>query len=364
MNATNIGPVSSYNEWDPLEEVIVGIVDEAMLPSWNLINRICFPPGVFEEDPLRRGGGEPYPARQIEAAREELEGFAGMLTEAGVRVRRPDPMDFGASYDTPAWGVGNGFCAANPRDVLFVAGDKIIEVPMADRGRYFETWPYRSLLKEYFHAGARWTAAPRPQLTDELYDPDPDDPADPSRWITTEFEPTFDAADFVRCGRDIIGQRSHVTNDAGIAWLRRDLGDGYRVHLIEPKWQQAAHIDTTLMPIAPGRMLVNTKYFDPAGLPEAFADWEVLVPPEPVPLVDGTFTTVSSWISMNVLMLDERRVIVERRQEPTIKAFEEWGFEPIPCAFENYYAFAGGFHCATLDVRRRGELRSYTTGER
>ena len=22
---------------------------------------------------------------------------------------------------------------------------------------------------------------------------------------------------------------------------------------------------------------------------------------------------------------------------------------------------AGGFHCATLDVRRRGELRSYTT---
>lgn len=25
--------------------------------------------------------------------------------------------------------------------------------------------------------------------------------------VVTEFEPTFDAADFIRCGRDIIAQR-------------------------------------------------------------------------------------------------------------------------------------------------------------
>ena len=62
---------------------------------------------------------------------------------------------------------------------------------------------------------------------------------------------------------------------------------------------------------------------------------------------------------MNVLMLDERRVVVERRQEPLQDAFADWGFEPVPCSFESCYAFAGSFHCATLDVRRRGELRSY-----
>ncbi|MFC6887064.1 MULTISPECIES: amidinotransferase [Actinomadura] len=352
--------VSSFNEWDPLEEVIVGIVDGAMLPSWNMINEITFPPRVWELDELRAGGGVPYPPDRVEAAAADAEEFVGVLESAGVRVRRPEPMDFAAPYGTPDWKVDNGFCAANPRDVLLVVGDELIEVPMADRGRYFETWPYRPLLLEYFAAGARWTVAPKPRLRDELYVRDADAAeGDSTRWITTEVEPTFDAADFVRCGRDLIGQRSHVTNLAGVEWLRRTLGPDYRVHLIEPQWGQAAHIDTTLMPVAPGKMLVNAKYFDPAGLPEAFRSWKVLVPPEPVPSVAG-FSTVSSWISMNVLMLDEKRVIVERRQEPLMRAFEEWGFEPIPCSFENYYAFAGSFHCATLDVRRRGELQSYT----
>ena len=30
--------------------------------------------------------------------------------------------------------------------------------------------------------------------------------------------------------------------------------------------------------------------------------------------------------------------------------------KPLPCAFENYYPFWGSFHCATLDIRRRGEF--------
>ena len=354
IGANGVSPVRAYNEWDPLEEVIVGIVDDAMLPSWNLINDITFPPRAWELAELRSGGGAPYPERIVDRAREDVEEFVGVLREAGATVRRPDRLEFGASYGTPGWQVANGFCAANPRDVLIVFGDEIIEAPMADRRRYFETWPYRGLLNEYFAGGARWTAAPKPRLLDDLYQRD-----DPDGWITTEVEPTFDAADFVRCGRDVIGQRSHVTNEAGITWLRRQLGPDYRIHLIDPQWNQAAHIDTTLMPIAPGKILVNRGYFDPAGLPSAFSNWDVLVPPEPVPLTDGIYTTVSSWISMNVLMLDEKRVIVERRQEPLIRAFEKWGFEPVPCSFENYYAFAGSFHCATLDVRRRGGLESY-----
>lgn len=354
IGSNGVSPVRSYNEWDPLEEVIVGIVDDAMLPSWNLINEITFPPGAWELPQLRSGGGVPYPEEIVDRAREDVEEFAGVLREAGATVRRPDRLDFAAPYGTPAWQVTNGFCAANPRDVLIVFGDEVIEAPMADRGRYFETWPYRGLLVEYFAGGARWTAAPKPRLLDDLYQRD-----DPDAWVTTEAEPTFDAADFVRCGRDVIGQRSHVTNEAGIAWLSRQLGPDYRIHLIDPQWNQAAHIDTTLMPIAPGKILVNRKYFDPAGLPPAFANWDVLVPPEPVPVADGTYTTVSAWISMNIFMLDEKRVVVERRQEPLMRAFEKWGFEPVPCSFENYYAFAGSFHCATLDVRRRGELESY-----
>ena len=57
-----------------------------------------------------------------------------------------------------------------PRDILIVVGDEIIEAPMAWRSRFFEYRPYRPLLKEYFKQGAKWTTAPKPLMSDELYD--------------------------------------------------------------------------------------------------------------------------------------------------------------------------------------------------
>ena len=60
--------------------------------------------------------------------------------------------------------------AAMPRDVLLVVGDEIIEAPMAWRSRFFEYRAYRSLIKEYFKQGAKWTTAPKPLMSDALYD--------------------------------------------------------------------------------------------------------------------------------------------------------------------------------------------------
>ena len=57
-----------------------------------------------------------------------------------------------------------------PRDILLVLGDEIIEAPMAWRPRFYEYRAYRSLIKEYFARGAKWTTAPKPQMSDELYD--------------------------------------------------------------------------------------------------------------------------------------------------------------------------------------------------
>ena len=57
-----------------------------------------------------------------------------------------------------------------PRDVLLVVGDEIIEAPMAWRSRFFEYRAYRPLLKEYFKGGAKWTTAPKPLMSEDLYD--------------------------------------------------------------------------------------------------------------------------------------------------------------------------------------------------
>jgi glycine amidinotransferase len=356
-------PVNSHNEWDPLEEVIVGSLENAMFPDWTTINIATAPPGEWAEIEKRIGGaGIRYPEKLLIPALKARTEFIHILESEGVRVRHVDRANFPAPYSTPEWQVSSGFCAANPRDPFLVIGNEIIETPMADRARYFEAWAYRALFKEYFHAGAKWTAAPKPQLLDALYDwnytvPELSD-NEPMRYVINDFEPVFDAADCVRCGRDIFMQRSNVTNRSGITWLQRHLGDGYRVHEIESRTPEAIHIDTTFMPLAPGKVLINPEWVDVKKLPSILKSWDILIAPTPIPNTDP-LKVVSEWISINFLMLDEERVIVARDQEPLIKALKGWGFKPIPCSFDAYYPFLGAFHCATLDVRRRGTLQSY-----
>ncbi|MFJ4621971.1 amidinotransferase [Streptomyces sp. NPDC088812] len=350
------GPVCSYTEWDPLEEVVVGIVDGASFPSWHL----ALPPVLPEHqvETFRTQAGRPFPAERIDAARRELEEFVHILEAEGVRVRRPEPIPQRTTYSTLDWS-SSGMYAAMPRDTLLVIGEDIIECPMAWRSRYYEALAYRPLLKEYFHGGARWSAGPKPELTDAQFDQDwSDGHTDGSaHLVVTEFEPTFDAADFIRCGRDIIAQMSNVTNAFGIEWLRRHLGDDYRIHVLEFEDSHPMHIDATLMPLAPGKLLVNPERVP--KVPDLFKGWDVLEAPAPVIPDAHPLYMTSKWINMNLLMLDETRVVVERQDEPMINALEKFGLTPIPCDFRNFNSFGGSFHCATLDVRRRGVLRSY-----
>ncbi|KZM73875.1 amidinotransferase [Nocardia terpenica] len=349
-------PVCSYNEWDPLEEVIVGIVDDASFPTWHE----CLPPVLPADqvETFRCNAGRSFPAERIDAARRDLEEFAHILEAEGVTVRRPEPIPQRTTYSTLDWS-STGMYAAMPRDALLVVGTEIIECPMAWRSRYYESLAYRPLLKEYFHGGAKWTAGPKPELTDAQFDQDwtDDHPDQGVRLVVTEFEPTFDAADFTRCGRDIIAQMSNVTNAFGIEWLQRQLGDEYRIHVFEFADTHPMHIDATLVPLAPGKLLVNPERVP--KVPALFKNWDVLEAPRPIIPDTHPLYMTSKWINMNVLSLDEDRVMVEREDEPMIQALKDFGFTPIPCSFRNFNSFGGSFHCATLDVRRRGTLQSY-----
>lgn len=354
--------VSSYSEFQPLEEVIVGSVSGALVTSWDTIEKHTVPPGSEDLDAIVGRPGAPYSSELVEAAERCLAELLGILVEAGVVVRRPAPFDFSAPFATPAWSVRSGLSSANPRDVILVAGDELIEAPMPDRARHYEVWPYRPLLREYLVAGARWTAAPKPRLLDDLYRPDYQvpGPGEPMRWVLTDAEPVFDAADVLRCGRDVFVEKSHVTNGLGITWLRRHLEGRFRIHEIEPRYRRQMHIDTSLVLLAPGKVMVNPEFLDPARLPAAFSGWDVLIAPEPRVTPRTARGLMSRWSALNVLSLDERRVVVERNQEPLMRALTKWGFEPIPCSFEDYTLFGGSLHCATLDVRRAGGMEDYT----
>lgn len=78
--------------------------------------------------------------------------------------------------------------------------------------------------------------------------------------------------------------------------------------------------DATIVPLAPGKLLVNPERYVPN---ELFHRWEILEAPKP--------TLPTDWPM----------------------------YFCIPLDFRHVYTFGGSFHCVTLDVRRRGSLRQF-----
>ena len=261
------------------------------------------------------------------SAAKELDNFARILEQEGVKVRRPEvmPGDFSQECQTPDFKTKSGLYCAMPRDVLIVVGNEIIEAPMAWRSRFFEYRPYRKLIKEYFQKGAKWTAAPKPLMSDDLFVPEDKFVINTGEFVTTEFEPVFDAAEFTRIGKDIFCQRSQVTNEFGIEWMRRHLGPDYNIHVLDFQDKNAMHIDGTFIPIGPGKLLVNPKRpcitgekqktFTYEGnkrdycLPPMFKGWDIFIAQTPLLAADHPLYFTSPWTaSCNIIMLDHVRL--------------------------------------------------------
>nr|XP_039273360.1 glycine amidinotransferase, mitochondrial-like isoform X2 [Styela clava] len=358
-------PVSSYNEWDPLEEIIVGRAEGLTVPNLTVDIKSI----VSEEhwDFFQRDAGKPFPEKYVQRAIREVEEFCNILRREGIVVRRPDIVDWAKVCETPDFKTA-GQGSAMPRDLLIVFGDEIIEAPMAWRSRFFEYRAYRSIVKDYFRRGAKWTTAPKPLMSDELYDSNyPVGDTEESermtkqgKFVVTEFEPCFDAADFMRAGKDIFAQPSQVTNFMGIEWMKRHLEPkGYKIHIVTFKNANPMHIDATFSIVGPGLVIVNPArpcyqidQFEKAG-------WKLVEAPKPCIPDSHPVWLSSKWISMNTLMLDENRVVCEAQEIDTIKMFEKLGMEVIKVNFRHANSFGGSFHCWTTDIRRRGTLQSY-----
>ena len=352
--------VWSCNEWDPLEEVIVGIADNATVPIWSKWLESTTPDHAkwfFD-----KYGGQKFPDEMIANANKELDNLCSILKDLGVTVQRPKPMDFSKEVMTPWW-KSRGLYATMPRDVMMVIGDTIIEAPMAWRERYFEIYAYRHLLNQYFKDGAKWLVAPKGTMDDEFYNAaynSDEAVVDGERtFVVSENEVAFDAADFVRCGTDIFVQKSNVTNAMGIEWVRRQLPDVYAVHEVSFGDDYPMHIDTTIVPLCPGKLLINPSWVTKEQLPHQFEKWEIIEAPAPVHPYDSALYFSSDWLTINFLVIDEKRIIVEENEQPLIDVLSQHGFEPIPIPFRNFYPFGGSIHCATADIRRRGTLKSY-----
>jgi glycine amidinotransferase len=319
----------------------------------------------------------PLPKEMEERANEQLDNFAAMLEKRGVRVDRPEILDFGQPVQTPDWVQESMFGAMPPRDLLLTVGNEILEATMSQRSRWFEYLCYRPLLEQYYREDPsfRWEAAPKPRLTDESYvsndfwldfDLLPEEEqlekhTYKKQWNLLEREPLFDAADVGRFGRDLFVQRSTVTNAAGIDWLRRHFPN-HRVHEVLFKEGSPMHIDATFVPLRPGLALSNRRRVPlTQEMKDLFKknDWEIAECAPPAHDRKAKLSFCSVWLSMNILMLDPQTVCVEEQEKAQMEQLDKLGFEVIPVPFWDVAAFGGGLHCATADVYREGTLEDY-----
>jgi len=362
----NNSPVWAWNEWDPLEEVIVGRAENAICPP--LTHEVKANTYQYWWDYYTENGGKPFGGvEHIKKAVVEMDEVCKILELEGVTVRRPEIIDWSKDVKTPHF-EAQGLYAAMPRDILMTIGDEIIEAPMAWRSRFFEYQAYRPMIKDYFRRGANWTTVPKPHMSDELYDQnypmknveDRHRLAEEGKFVTTEYEPCFDAADFIRAGKDVFAQRSQVTNYMGLEWMRRHLAQkGIKLHLVSFKDPNPMHIDATFNIIGEGLVLSNPDR--PCKQIDLFkkAGWDVVKPPLPTIPDSHPLYMSSKWLSMNVLMIRPDAVLVEKDEIPIQKMFESLGIKCIKASIRYANSLGGGFHCWTTDVRRKGELKSY-----
>ncbi len=224
------------------------------------------------------------------------------------------------------------------------------------RARYFETFNLRPLFQRYLDRGGYWLSMPRPRLADQLFGLDED-----GLPVLREAEPAFDAANVLRIGKDLLYQVSRSGNEAGLRWLDstlRLLGD-LRIHPLRDVYGYT-HIDTTIVLLRPGLVMLNPERIPQDRVPAIFKGWDILWCPPLELRTPAVVPNISSpWIAMNLLMVNPGLAIADAAQPGLLKALEKHGIEVIPRRLRHAQVLGGGFHCVTLDIVRDGGPEAY-----
>jgi len=188
-----------------------------------------------------------------------------------------------------------------------------------------------------------------------------------------------------RCGHDLyFGTQQYPT---GVDQLAKDFFSDYRCHYITT----GGHIDGCFTPVCPG-LIVSIRDIDTYS--KTFPGWEVVYlegeswdkvsgflalkhknqgrwwikgSEYDHELVDYVETWLRDWtgyveesvFDVNILVIDQKNIIVNGYNKKAFDAFERWGITPHICPMRHRYFWDGGVHCVTLDLHRDGHLQDF-----
>ena len=304
--------INSYNEWDPLEEIVVGSATWANWPTNDPMFARESTKTTWTESPVPSG---PVPQWIIDEANEDLDTLADTLTKLGVVVHRPREMNFqelGGMYN---------YC---PRDRLLIAGSTVIDAAMMYPCRNQEI----QALDFVIDAAEQVITMPKN-----------------SGYV-------LDAANILRLGKDrYLFLESASGNRLSWYWLLSTLPPTTSMEICN--FYSGVHIDSTIVPLREGLVLLNGSRVNKSTCPQAFRDWECIYVDDVVAQDFYQYPYASKWIGLNMLVVDPNTVIVDAAQHDLIELLARKNFTVIPRTLRHSRTLGGGFHCVTLDLRRR-----------
>ena len=301
--------ISSVNEWSPLKKIVVGSATAANWPVNDPVFSKESEKTTWKESPVPRG---PVPQWIIDEANEDLDGLASTLMSLGVKVSRPDPLNFQ---------VHDGMYNYCPRDRLLVYGSTVIDTAMMYPCRDMELQCYHDVVD----SAANYLFMPRHEGM------------------------TLDAANIARLNDKWIFLESASGNRAAYDWMCKHF-PSVDIELVN--FYSGVHIDSTIVPLREGLVLVNGNRVTPENLPRTLKDWEVIYCNHVEEQGFFQYPYASKWIALNMLVVNPHTVIVDKDQHMLIDFLEKNQFMVIPMQLRHSRTLGGGFHCVTLDLHR------------
>lgn len=301
--------ISSRNEWGKLRKIIVGDATHANWPVNDPVFKEEGSKTTWKETPVPRG---PVPQFIIEQANEDLDILATTLMSLGVEVVRPDPLNF-QTHD----GLYN-YC---PRDRLLVYGSAIVNPAMM--------YPCRDMELQCYH--------------------DVVDAAEHYHFMPRNEGMVLDAANVLRLNDKMLFLESASGNRKAYEWLKQQF-PGVEIELCN--FYAGVHIDSTIVALREGLVMLNAARVRPDTVPRVFEHWDKIWVDEVVAQDFYQYPYASKWIAMNMLTVDPSTVIVDRHQTKLISTLEQRNFTVVPLELRQSRTLGGGFHCVTLDLIR------------
>ena len=301
--------IHSINEWDSLKKIVVGTASHANWPDKDPVFSQESLKTTWTDTPVPSG---PVPQWIIDEANEDLQILATTLQDLGVEVLRPKEMNFQDS------GGMYNYC---PRDRFLVYGSTIVDPAMM--------YPCRDMELQCYH--------------------DIVDAATDYKFMPRNEGMVLDAANVCRLGDKMLFLESASGNRAAYEWLC-DQFPNVEIELCN--FYAGVHIDSTIVPLREGLVMLNASRVQPHTVPKVFDRWDKIWIHDVVPQQFYQYPYASKWIAMNLLVVDGRTVIVDRNQVEIINSLQSHGFETVPLDLRHSRTLGGGFHCVTLDILR------------